>query len=50
MIDEVIALTTRELESELENLLRRSATGEGAGGVVLGRAAEFLTSQRGVSH
>jgi hypothetical protein len=50
MIDEIIERSRHELEAELENLLRRAAAGERAGGGVLGRAAEFLTSQRGVNH
>jgi hypothetical protein len=37
-----------ELESELQDLLDRYATGEKSGAGVLGRVAEFLISQRGI--
>jgi hypothetical protein len=50
MIDEIVERSDAELQGELESLLRRAAAGERTGGGVLGRAAEFLTSQRGVNH
>lgn len=49
-IDEIVERSAKTLEAELEALLRRSATGERTGGGMLGRAAEFLTAQRGVNH
>ena len=48
-IDEIVERSARALQTDLENLLRRTDSGMGTGGGVLGRAAEFLVSQRGVS-
>lgn len=45
---EVDRRTASELDSELQDLLSRSATGERSGAGVLGRVAEFLMSQRGI--
>jgi hypothetical protein len=50
MIDEIVGRTAQELETQLEDVLRRCAGGKGSGGGVLGRAAEFLVSQRGINH
>jgi hypothetical protein len=47
-IDEIVERSTRALEVDLENLLRRTEAGKGIGGGALGRAAEFLVSQRGI--
>lgn len=49
IIDEIVERSSKALETELEALLRRSAAGERTGGGILGRAAEFLTAQRGVN-
>lgn len=38
-----------ELEAELQEFVRQSRHGEHSGGGVLGRAAEFLVAQRGIS-
>jgi len=46
--EEVDRRTISELDSELQDLMSRSATGEKAGAGVLGRVAEFLMSQRGI--
>lgn len=48
-IEEIVERSSKALEAELEALLRRSAAGERTGGGMLGRAAEFLTAQRGVN-
>jgi len=48
-IDAIAERSTRSLQTDLENLLRRSDSGMGTGGGVLGRAAEFLVSQRGIN-
>lgn len=47
--EEVEHRTVAELDSELQNLLSRSATREKSGAGVLGRVAEFLMSQRGIN-
>jgi hypothetical protein len=47
--EEVEHRAVAELDSELQNLLSRSATGETSGSGVLGRVAEFLMSQRGIN-
>jgi hypothetical protein len=49
-IDEILKRTTQDLQVQLEDVLRRVAVGKGSGGGVLGRAAEFLVSQRGINH
>jgi hypothetical protein len=48
-IDEIDRRTCSDLNSELENLIVRSADGERAGAGVLGGVAEFLMSQRGIN-
>jgi hypothetical protein len=48
-INEVDSRILSDLNSELEDLVARSAIGEKAGAGVLGRVAEFLMSQRGIS-
>jgi len=48
-IDETDRRISSDLNSELENLIARSADGERAGAGVLGHVAEFLMSQRGVN-
>jgi hypothetical protein len=48
-IDEIVSRTAKSLETELAALLIHSGRHEGSGGGALGRAAEFLTSQRGVN-
>jgi hypothetical protein len=48
-IDEVDRRSLSHLTSELETLVTRSAEGERTGAGVLGHAAEFLMSQRGIS-
>jgi hypothetical protein len=47
-LEEVDRRTASDLNSELEDLLNRSSTGERTGAGVLGRVAEFLMSQRGI--
>jgi hypothetical protein len=49
VIDEIMERSSHTLEAELENLLRRTESDKGTGGGVLGRAAEFLVSQRGIN-
>jgi hypothetical protein len=49
ILDEVVERSSKTLLDELEALLRRNEVGERTGGGVLGRAAEFLTAQRGVN-
>lgn len=46
-INEIVSRTASDLEAELKTLLLRSASHIGGG--ALGRAAEFLTSQRGIN-
>ena len=48
-LDEVDRRSSLDLNSELASLIARSAVGEKTGAGVLGRVAEFLMSQRGVS-
>ena len=48
VIDHILERNKKELQARLENLLRRSEGGKGAGGGILGRAAEFLVAQRGI--
>ena len=48
-IDEIDRRASSDLNSELESLIARSGDGERAGAGVLGRVAEFLTSQRGIN-
>lgn len=50
IIEEVIQRSSRDIEENLENLLRRASAGHHEGSGALGRAAELLTSQRGVNH
>lgn len=50
IIEEVIQRSSRDIEENLENLLRRASAGRHEGSGALGRAAELLTSQRGVNH
>ena len=47
-VEEVDRRTASELDSDLQDLLSRSAKGEKSGAGVLGRVAEFLMSQRGI--
>jgi hypothetical protein len=49
LIDEIVERSTKSLETELQNLLKRTEVGKGTGGGILGRAAEFLISQRGIN-
>ncbi len=44
----LLARTAGDLEQDLEDYARHAQQGEHAGGGVLGRAAEFLVSQRGI--
>jgi hypothetical protein len=48
IIDDVIGRTIADVKSGLEHLLGADGKGDRAGSGVLGRAAEFLTSQRGI--
>jgi hypothetical protein len=47
-IEENAIRTASDLEKELEEFLQHARGGDHAGGGVLGRAAEFLVSQRGI--
>jgi len=47
--EELDSRTASELDSELQDLLARFATGKKSGAGVLGRVAEYLMSQRGIS-
>lgn len=49
IIEEVANRSTRHIEEALENLRRRAGSGRHEGSGALGRAAELLTSQRGVN-
>ena len=49
VIDEILRRSAKAVETDLENLLHRTESGKGTGGGVLGRAAEFLVSQRGIN-
>lgn len=49
VIEEVIQRSNRDIEENLQNLLRRASAGHHEGSGALGRAAELLTSQRGVN-
>ncbi|HTS57289.1 MAG TPA: hypothetical protein VMH03_07070 [Terriglobales bacterium] len=48
MISEIVERTRSELKQELGAFLEQAVRGDHAGGGVLGRAAEFLVSQRGL--
>jgi predicted unusual protein kinase regulating ubiquinone biosynthesis (AarF/ABC1/UbiB family) len=48
LIDEIVERTRAELKQELGNFLEHTKQGDHAGGGILGRAAEFLVSQRGM--
>lgn len=48
-IDEIVSRTAHNLKADLATLLLRPGSHVGSGGGALGRAAEFLTSQRGVN-
>jgi len=50
VIDKIVARVAKSLEVELETLLRRSGSHSNSGGGALGRAAEFIVSQRGIKH
>jgi hypothetical protein len=43
-----LARAAGELQHDLENYAKHAQQGDHAGGGVLGRAAEFLVSQRGI--
>jgi hypothetical protein len=49
VIDEIMDRSRQTLQTELEDLLRHTESGKGTGGGALGRAAEFLVSQRGIN-
>jgi hypothetical protein len=49
VIDEIMDRSAKALATNLENLLLRTEAGKGTGGGALGRAAEFLASQRGIN-
>lgn len=46
----IVARRSRELDAELAAFARNAEAGDHGGGGVLGHAAEFLFSQRGISH
>ena len=48
LIDEIVERTRAELKQELGDFLEHTKQGDHAGGGILGRAAEFLVSQRGL--
>lgn len=48
LIDEIIERTRAELKQELEDFLEHTKQGDHTGGGILGHAAEFLVSQRGL--
>jgi hypothetical protein len=50
VVDEIVQRSKEALKVELQNLLDRADEDKGTGGGVLGRAAEFLVSQRGTNH
>jgi hypothetical protein len=47
-VNEILARAKVELEADLKSAVRRAAAGRHNNGGVLGHAAEFLTSQRGL--
>jgi hypothetical protein len=48
VIDEIVERTRAELKQELGDFLEHTKQGDHTGGGILGRAAEFLVSQRGL--
>lgn len=48
LIDEIVERTRAELKQELGDFLEHTKQGDHTGGGILGRAAEFLVSQRGL--
>jgi hypothetical protein len=48
LVDEIVERTRAELKQDLEDFLEHTKQGDDAGGGILGRAAEFLVSQRGL--
>lgn len=48
LIDEIVERTRSELKQELGDFLEHTKQGDHTGGGILGRAAEFLVSQRGL--
>ena len=48
LIDEIVDRTRTELKQELGDFLEHTKQGDHTGGGILGRAAEFLVSQRGL--
>jgi hypothetical protein len=48
LIDEIVERTRAELKQELGDFLEHAKQGDHTGGGILGRAAEFLVSQRGL--
>jgi hypothetical protein len=48
LIDEIVERTRGELKQELGDFLEHTKQGDHTGGGILGRAAEFLVSQRGL--
>jgi hypothetical protein len=48
VIDEIVERTRAELKQELGDFLEHAKQGDHTGGGILGRAAEFLVSQRGL--
>jgi len=46
----VLSRTARDLDEYLQAFVKNAQEGQHIGGGVLGRAAEFLVSQRGISH
>lgn len=48
VIDEIVERTRTELRQELGDFLEHAKQGDHTGGGILGRAAEFLVSQRGL--
>jgi hypothetical protein len=48
LIDEIVERTRTELKQELGDFLEHTNQGDHTGGGILGRAAEFLVSQRGL--
>jgi hypothetical protein len=48
LIDEIVERTRTELKQEIGDFLEHAKQGDHTGGGILGRAAEFLVSQRGL--
>ena len=48
LIDQIVERTRAELKQELGDFLEHAKQGDHTGGGILGRAAEFLVSQRGL--